>query len=326
MATPDHLNFAQQDLRNRCFRQHYLRDANFEGADIRGCDFRGATLVNASFEHVKAGLSQRQVLIMLVYGAFLTVMIFEAIFFALIGQTATAIALITGMAAAVALVLEIPGSLLVVVLITAIATISDRASFSLAIAISLVFLTLVAASWQRLLYFLAATAAGFLVVALSGFAGNLAEAIASPHVMITAIVFAGVVVALIERDLPKKNARYVPTGMIAIMAIFGLLAFLGAIFMQAGFVAVAQLQLTLALMHFALMLMAIAGAAVFGLEIPKTINQSIGTSFRDADLTDANFNHANLANTDLSYARTNGTNWGSAQFRKCVAYKFSSRT
>jgi Zn-dependent protease with chaperone function len=53
-------------------------------------------------------------------------MIFEAIMFALVGQTATAIALLIGMIAAVAVVLEIPGSLLVIILITVIATIAIR--------------------------------------------------------------------------------------------------------------------------------------------------------------------------------------------------------
>jgi hypothetical protein len=154
---------------------------------------------------------------------------------------------------------------------------------------------------------------------LCGFAGNLHQAIASPHVLITAIVFAGIVMVLLDRDLPKKHASYVPTGMIAVIAIFGILAFLSALFMQAGFMALAQLQIGMAFIYFSLLLIAIAAAAVFGLEIPKTINQAIGTSFRDADLSDAKFNHANLANTDLSYARTNGTNWGSAHFSKCIA-------
>jgi hypothetical protein len=325
MATPDHLDFSQQDLRNRCFRRQYLRDANFAGADIRGCDFSGATLINANFAQVRAGLSQRQILVMLTYAAFLMVMMIEAVLFALVGQTATAIALITGMLAAAALVLEIPGSILATVLVTIIATITNQADFSIAIAIALVFLTLVAASWQKLLYFCSATAAGFLLAALCGFGGNLTEAIASHHVLITAIVFAGIIMVLLDRELPKKHARYVPTGLIAILASFGLIAFLSALFMQAGFAALAQLQITIAFVHFSWLLIAIAAAAVLGLEIPKTFRLAIGTSFRDADLADANFNHAYLANTDLSYARTNGTNWGCAHFSKCVARKFTSR-
>lgn len=52
--------FANRDLRNRSFRRQILNGADFSGSDLRGCDFSNAELINASFRHVKTGLSRRQ--------------------------------------------------------------------------------------------------------------------------------------------------------------------------------------------------------------------------------------------------------------------------
>lgn len=53
----EHLDFSNQNLRDRSFRGQDLQGADFRGADIRGCDFRGAQLRGANFDHVRAGRS-----------------------------------------------------------------------------------------------------------------------------------------------------------------------------------------------------------------------------------------------------------------------------
>jgi Pentapeptide repeats (8 copies) len=63
MDLSSHLNFSQQDLRNRSFASQDLSGANFRGADLRGCSFRKACLVGATFDGAIVGSTNRQYLI-----------------------------------------------------------------------------------------------------------------------------------------------------------------------------------------------------------------------------------------------------------------------
>jgi uncharacterized protein YjbI with pentapeptide repeats len=53
------LDFSHQNLRGRSFKGQNLEDANFSYADIRGTDFTGANLKGADFKGAKAGLQLR---------------------------------------------------------------------------------------------------------------------------------------------------------------------------------------------------------------------------------------------------------------------------
>lgn len=82
--------FANRDLRNRAFRGQILNGADFNGSDLRGCDFSNAELINASFRQVKTGLSRRQQwiygIIALVSFAFMFDIVSQLVFSSL-GQT-----------------------------------------------------------------------------------------------------------------------------------------------------------------------------------------------------------------------------------------------
>ncbi|MDX2231950.1 MAG: pentapeptide repeat-containing protein [Leptolyngbyaceae cyanobacterium bins.349] len=56
-------SLAGKDLRNCSFRKQLLNGADFSGADLRGCNFAGAQLVGANFEQAKMGPTLRQRLI-----------------------------------------------------------------------------------------------------------------------------------------------------------------------------------------------------------------------------------------------------------------------
>lgn len=60
MDLSSHLNFSQQDLRNRSFASQDLSGANFRGADLRGCSFRKACLVGTTFDGAIVGSTNRQ--------------------------------------------------------------------------------------------------------------------------------------------------------------------------------------------------------------------------------------------------------------------------
>ncbi len=53
-------HFSRHNLRNRSFKNQDLTSANFEQADIRGCNFSGAILSGANFAYARAGVSLRQ--------------------------------------------------------------------------------------------------------------------------------------------------------------------------------------------------------------------------------------------------------------------------
>ncbi len=54
------LDFSGQDLGGCPFRGQYLANADFSNADIRSCDFSGAILEGANFQRAIAGLSRKQ--------------------------------------------------------------------------------------------------------------------------------------------------------------------------------------------------------------------------------------------------------------------------
>jgi uncharacterized protein YjbI with pentapeptide repeats len=53
-------NFAHQDLRQRSFQAQRLNGADFTGADLRGCNFQNAQLVGANFSHARLGTAAQQ--------------------------------------------------------------------------------------------------------------------------------------------------------------------------------------------------------------------------------------------------------------------------
>ncbi|MBD1821529.1 pentapeptide repeat-containing protein [Cyanobacteria bacterium FACHB-DQ100] len=59
MSSTTQLNFSGKNLQGRSFRGQTLIGADFSNADIRGTDFTDAILVDANFNHAKAGLTVR---------------------------------------------------------------------------------------------------------------------------------------------------------------------------------------------------------------------------------------------------------------------------
>jgi hypothetical protein len=53
-------NFADQDLHHRSFKRQCLNGADFSGADLRGCNFEAAQLIGANFANASMGQTARQ--------------------------------------------------------------------------------------------------------------------------------------------------------------------------------------------------------------------------------------------------------------------------
>jgi uncharacterized protein YjbI with pentapeptide repeats len=91
------LNFANQDLRDRSFRDRNLIGADFSGADIRGCNFCRARLKSANFDHVITGKSPRQKIIASIFSFVIALLFAATALIATILLITFAIAFIFGM-------------------------------------------------------------------------------------------------------------------------------------------------------------------------------------------------------------------------------------
>ncbi|MBV8887567.1 MAG: pentapeptide repeat-containing protein [Chroococcidiopsidaceae cyanobacterium CP_BM_RX_35] len=64
-------NFPSENLRGQSFKGQDLSEANFSGTDIRGADFSNAILIGTNFSHAQAGLQRRWVILLVVISFFL---------------------------------------------------------------------------------------------------------------------------------------------------------------------------------------------------------------------------------------------------------------
>ncbi|MBD2021435.1 pentapeptide repeat-containing protein [Leptolyngbya sp. FACHB-36] len=259
------MRFANHDLRNRSFRRQDLTQADFSGADIRGCDFSGARLVKANFSGARAGQSRRQIAVL---GA--------------------AIALTVGLVGYATHQL-VYGSLgsgsgdrtwLLVQVLFAVLMLAGAASASRA--------------WRRST--LTKTVTATLAGAILGFFQVGSATNNSPQAALVGAV-AGSVVLL------AASLRWQGRWQIAISTSGTLMAY-GAAFLI-GTQAIAFLSVqrfaegtALGLLSLLYLWLTLVSLTV----VVRDAHRAIGTSFRAADLTDAQFDGANLCNTDFSDA------------------------
>ncbi|MBD2249082.1 pentapeptide repeat-containing protein [Nostoc sp. FACHB-888] len=67
-------DFSGQNLRGRSFKGQNLVGANFSGADIRSADFTGANLTDANFSHAKAGLQKSWIVTLILFGLLVSIL------------------------------------------------------------------------------------------------------------------------------------------------------------------------------------------------------------------------------------------------------------
>ncbi|MCC5622225.1 pentapeptide repeat-containing protein [Nostoc sp. CHAB 5715] len=85
------LDFSGKNLRGRSFKGQNLKGANFIGADIRSTDFTDANLTLANFSHAKAGLQHRWAIFLVVVSLLLSGL--SGLFFSFIGYVLLSIPL-----------------------------------------------------------------------------------------------------------------------------------------------------------------------------------------------------------------------------------------
>lgn len=276
------LDFSHHNLRGRSFKALNLESANFSYANIQSADFTNANLRGANFSHAKAGSQKRNTTILVLISWLLSAFsgFFSGLTSYVIGllfKTSNLDYQIAGLVAIVIVIIffaitirqGIPAGLGAVALTGAIAVVIAGA---LTLANQDIVLAAVAAITVAvtLVVTIAVAAAVAVTVAL---AGVIAVAIA---VAIAVTVAVAVAVAL-------------PKALAAVVAAAGAVAFA----LLSVYIGWRSLQGD---KKYALIRNIVIAFAAWG-----------GTSFRNADLTDADFTGATLKSTDLRNANLTRT-------------------
>jgi uncharacterized protein YjbI with pentapeptide repeats len=280
-------DFSGQNLRGRSFKGQNLAGANFSYADIRGANFTGANLTGANFSHAQAGLQRRWTIFLILVSLIL--------------------AGISGFLSAIAgYWIEIfftPSNI-------AIFTIGPGVSILIVLAVF--FIVTVRQGLGAATGAGAGAAAGAVAVAgavtvagAGAVAGAVAVAVAVPGaVAVTGAVAVAVAVAAAVAGAAAV-AVAVAVAVAAAAAVAGAGAGAAAVAgAGAGAAAVAALGIYTAWR-------ALAGDEkhAFICTIAVAFAATGGTSFRQANLTDANFTQATLKNTDFRGAILTRTCW-----------------
>lgn len=266
---PEPERYSNQNLRRRSFRGENLKGMDFSGADLRGCDFSYCHLDGANFARTRMGKTPQDTIIITIVSLMTAIAAFHAISQMLFG-----------------VIDRVP---------------SDpiwNYTLSLIMSLAIASLSTVARHWseyRRVATILSgAASAALLGFYYGGIIANKDPTIAAATAGIAAILAAGL--------------GYFGSGLIIVaiaiagcVATYGLTYFVGwwAIYhlsVQSWFGGISLAILTLILMAIALVTLQLASQEIslFGI-----------TSFRGADLTNANFQEANLDRTN-----TNGaTGW-----------------
>ncbi len=272
MVIPSPLNFANQNLRNRSFKGRHLIGADFSGSDIRGCDFSNAVLYGANFKQVKAGQTLVNLIALVIVAVAVIIPTFHAISLMLFGV--------------LGLVPE-----------------STSWKYTLIFFISLGITAVssgvrgIISSKSILGRMTSAVSAATSGALLAFFYRSKGLASGDPEIPIKAVIFTAVVMAIAP--------FYLTRGWLAVaISVAGSVAAYGFAFLVATvtFAYLSTQNFVWGLIWSVFLLGAIALFVISFLRTVKDITGSFATSFRGADLTNANFEGAKLGNTDFSGA------------------------
>jgi uncharacterized protein YjbI with pentapeptide repeats len=282
------LDFSGQNLRGRSFKgRKDLIGANFSYADIRGADFTNALLQEANFSQAQAGRERGWAIVLLGVSLLLS---------ALSGLASAFVGVTTGTALTRQDPIEILAGVVVLITLAVFMIVSIRQGLAIAFAV------LVAVGVTTAAVLAAAGSGAVVASAVTAAAGALAIAIVAAAAAIGAGAGAAVVVA---------GAAAAAAGMSVAMNASGTTALAGSV---AAGVAVA-VAMAAAGLSASISWKALAGDKnyTFIHRLAIIFAAIGGTSFRGADLTDADFTQATLESTNFIRANLTRTCWFQAK-------------
>lgn len=288
-------NFYQANLRGRSFKGQNLTGVDFRCANIRGVNFANATLTGANFSHAKAGLS--------FYGlaSLISVFVILAALSGLIaGYAGTFIGFVVSLLSQESI---LERQILVII--------------GLLTSISFIFIIIRQGIGINLALLAIAFAVITAIIAYQYDYSVGADALIQIFVVavIVASILLGALVQAIFLSITKKNRALI---LFAIPAVAGAIpgAIEGVKGIPQGFVSVSLIMafiVSIGLLGLSayIGIRAMAGDKKYDLvrAIANAICAAMGTNFRGANLTDADFTEAKLQNTDFRKAILKRTCW-----------------
>jgi uncharacterized protein YjbI with pentapeptide repeats len=307
-------DFSRQNLQGRSFKGQNLTDANFSYADIRGADFTNALLNCANFSYAKAGLQRHWAIF------WVSVSFFLAALSALTSVSANGILRVqlsnpVFEQNALLLALLLLGLLSIFVLIAARQGLTVVAA---ALASTLVVAGIVATAGSAVALWNDTT----VVSLASGLGGSLTVAVGTAGVITGTIAVVGIV-----------TEQSITTVVMIVALIGGILGAIIRVLVRGG--GEALFSTSMGLGNWAVLDLVWAWGWAWGVaflgsfmgwrtvkgddnfslirKVAIALASIGGTSFRNANLTEANFTSAKLKNTDFRKAILIRTRWYQAQ-------------
>lgn len=289
-------DFRHQNLRGQSFQGQDLVDADFSGADVRGVNFNNAVLTRANFQKTQAGLTPYEAIFLgfvFLLGSFLSAGILGYIsaFVELRLQNNDPFADIIYLVFTVAL------------LIIFFLIIINR-GFGVTLGAFVIAITAIVAAIMVFLSKATAYIAGLIVLTL-----------------VIAMAIAGVIIAAVMATATRTLAGNVGLGIAGMLAVLGAILGLRENFRNRSispFLLAIALSLVLVLIALSCYISrrAIAGDKKYSIicSIAITLCSLGGTSFKGANLTDADFTSASLKHADLRGAILTRTCWFQAKY------------
>ena len=302
-----HRDFRGESLRGQSFQDQVLAEADFSGTDLRGTTFTGANLRGAIFQNARAGLQQHQMRLLLASGLLVL---------------GVGLAMVIGSSV-------LPGALILSVIKTA-RTAPENADGLTWIYVGLGAIAgFIAIAWLRgiLTSFSLVLGTFFVISVVTLVVGGtdalgLAVGVLGPFV--SAFVFAGVVAfagavifALVGPGAMAMASAgavaFVIAGIIAIIVGFASAFMLGISFASTGGFAFLVVLVGVGIyMYLGWRAMQGNPRDAWLRSMVVALNAMDGTSFRGADLTDAEFSGAQLNGADFRRATLTRTRWRDA--------------
>lgn len=266
------INFINQDLRNLSFKGKNLDGANFSKADIRGCDFGNTSLRGANFQNVKAGQTTRIFLFLICIVFLITIIAFHAVSQMIFGVIArTPESPIWSYAVALSISLGISG------IVCAINSLAPKKSIL-----------------QRICSIISAALSGAI---LGFFYGGTAAGGKNPQIAITSAVIGALIMAIANYSF-KQELIQIICSVAGTITTYGFAFLIGA--RAINFLMTQNMMWGVIL---SILSLTYIGLTIISLKytIKKITTYSV-TSFRNSDLTDANFDNAKLGFSDFTGA------------------------
>ena len=278
------VDYSKKNLQKASFKDENLASTSFLGSDIRGADFSGADLTGADFRHIKTGITPTTT---------------GLLFF-----VSLVISLSSGYLAMLA------GSTVQIMLKSGDDKLRAAGIISLVlIALFIIYLYLKGGRTVLKHVLIPAFTLAIVIGGVAYFSG-----LGSGKGML----FLGLSLLLVVIMVTVGTAARVLAGVLSSTILFVIVALGGGMFGKSlgGGIGSVVLAISCALISKRVL----GGAKGFDSlkNLALKINTRFGTSFRNANLTNANFSHSIIRNADFTNADISSVNWDDAKKQNCI--------